>query len=259
MYSIGQFALILKLSTRTLRHYDDIGLIKPSYTDPNTNYRFYEKKQISDARQIVRLKDSGLQLEEIKKLIDKKSDAEASEILKYRLEKLDEEIKNLNRMKENLKILLDSNIQSDYKGAKYSVETVVVDDVFTINKKLKIDLKFIGSEVGNLYSQINKLGLRVIGGHIVTYENIEIDSDNSEIQLSLPVEKIKEVKAPYSCIEGGKYLRVRVDSVSEKGEAHAAILDLAANNSIKLRDKPMEIYNIENGSFKVNVLYAIEE
>ena len=39
MYSIGQFSLILKVSTRTLRHYDEIGLLKPSFVSKENNYR----------------------------------------------------------------------------------------------------------------------------------------------------------------------------------------------------------------------------
>ncbi|KEI74127.1 hypothetical protein AL714_03225 [Clostridium botulinum] len=66
MYTIGQLALILKVSTRTLRHYDDIGLLKPYCINEENGYRYYEQEQISLAKNIMKLKGYGLALEEIK-------------------------------------------------------------------------------------------------------------------------------------------------------------------------------------------------
>ncbi|QRI53346.1 MerR family transcriptional regulator [Clostridium botulinum] len=69
MYTIGQLALILKVSTRTLRHYDDIGLLKPYCINEENGYRYYEQEQISLAKNIMKLKGYGLILEEIKEII----------------------------------------------------------------------------------------------------------------------------------------------------------------------------------------------
>ncbi|WP_275950662.1 MerR family transcriptional regulator [Clostridium botulinum] len=66
MYTIGQLALILKVSTRTLRHYDDIDLLKPYCINDENGYRYYEQEQISLAKNIMKLKGYGLALEEIK-------------------------------------------------------------------------------------------------------------------------------------------------------------------------------------------------
>ncbi len=69
MYTIGQLALILKVSTRTLRHYDDIGLLKPYYINEENGYRYYKQEQIGLAKNIIKLKEYGLTLEEIKEII----------------------------------------------------------------------------------------------------------------------------------------------------------------------------------------------
>ena len=50
-YSIGEVAAMLEVSTRTLRFYDEKGLVKPAYTEEN-GYRFYEKEQIDKADRI---------------------------------------------------------------------------------------------------------------------------------------------------------------------------------------------------------------
>jgi DNA-binding transcriptional MerR regulator len=258
MYSIGQFALILKLSTRTLRHYDDIGLMKPSYVDSVTSYRFYEKEQISVAKEIIALRDSGLQLDEIKRFLDYRESEKKSEIIKYRLEKLEDEINSLINMKNKLKKLLDDRDSLEFKSEIYNIENVTIDDIYTISKRVKIDLRFIGEEVGKLYSEANRLGLRTCGGHIVLYDNVEFDPANAEVEIALPIIRLKEIKAHYKCIKGGRYLKTTVNSVSEKGEAHAAMLDLANLKGIKLKTSPMEIYSTESGRFKVEVMYCLE-
>ncbi len=46
MYSIGKFSKICNIPVKTLRYYSDIGLLKPSYIDPVTNYRYYDYDKI---------------------------------------------------------------------------------------------------------------------------------------------------------------------------------------------------------------------
>ena len=70
MYKIGDFSLKTNVSIKTLRYYDEIGLLKPTYTDIYTNYRYYEKKDLTRIKKITQLKDLGLSLKEIKKYLE---------------------------------------------------------------------------------------------------------------------------------------------------------------------------------------------
>ncbi len=92
MYTIGQLALILKISTRTLRHYDDIGLLKPYCINEENGYRYYEQEQLGLARNIIKLKEYGLTLEEIKEIIAN-SNINSYEIIKKRLNIIENEIR----------------------------------------------------------------------------------------------------------------------------------------------------------------------
>lgn len=68
MYTIGQFALVSRLSPRMLRFYDERGLLKPARVDPVSGYRWYDEKSLARAREIVIYKGCGLSLEEIGQL-----------------------------------------------------------------------------------------------------------------------------------------------------------------------------------------------
>lgn len=68
-YTVKQVAEVSGISTRTLRYYDHIGLLKPSeYTD--SGYRIYKDGDIDRLQQILLYRSMGLKLEEIKLILD---------------------------------------------------------------------------------------------------------------------------------------------------------------------------------------------
>src|SRR3954453_23398220 len=62
---IGSFARIAQVSTRALRLYDKLGLLKPAQVDPSTDYRYYSVAQLPRLNRILALKDLGFSLEQI--------------------------------------------------------------------------------------------------------------------------------------------------------------------------------------------------
>ena len=55
-YKIGEFSKLARVTVRTLRHYEDIGLLKPDIVDRWTGYRYYSPGQLQKLR--VWLQDS---------------------------------------------------------------------------------------------------------------------------------------------------------------------------------------------------------
>lgn len=69
MFRIGEFSLIAQVSGRLLRYYDEIGLLSPEYTDPQTGYRYYSAGQLPRLNRILVLKELGLGLDQIARLL----------------------------------------------------------------------------------------------------------------------------------------------------------------------------------------------
>lgn len=69
MFTVGEFSRLAQVSKRLLRYYDEIGLLKPNYTDPATGYRFYSADQMPDLNRILALKDLGLTLDQIQRIM----------------------------------------------------------------------------------------------------------------------------------------------------------------------------------------------
>jgi DNA-binding transcriptional MerR regulator len=72
MYSIGEVAKEMNITVRTLRYYDEINLLKPSYT-AESGYRFYSNANIVTLQRIIALKELGFQLSQIKTILDQKN------------------------------------------------------------------------------------------------------------------------------------------------------------------------------------------
>lgn len=70
MFTVGEFSRLAQVSKRLLRYYDEIGLLKPVHTDPLTGYRFYSGEQMSHLNRILALKDLGLSLEQIQRILN---------------------------------------------------------------------------------------------------------------------------------------------------------------------------------------------
>jgi DNA-binding transcriptional MerR regulator len=70
MYGIGTVARLAQVSPRTLRHYDDIGLLRPAQVDPATGYRRYSPAQLHRLHRILVLRDLGVPLAEIGALLE---------------------------------------------------------------------------------------------------------------------------------------------------------------------------------------------
>lgn len=67
---ISRFAALTGLPSKTLRYYDDLGLLCPAEVDDLTSYRYYSVAQINRAVRIRRWRELGLPLDEIRTLLD---------------------------------------------------------------------------------------------------------------------------------------------------------------------------------------------
>jgi len=65
VFKIGDFSRIARVSCRLLRHYDELGLLKPARIEPGTSYRYYSAAQLPRLNRILVLRDLGLSLEQI--------------------------------------------------------------------------------------------------------------------------------------------------------------------------------------------------
>ena len=96
-YSIGEAAQIAHTTSETLRHYDRIGLVRPSMKDEWTNYRYYTKQDIVRINTVSALKLMDIPLKEIKKVLEYDDLEKIIEFLNRAEKKAKEKIERLNK------------------------------------------------------------------------------------------------------------------------------------------------------------------
>ena len=102
--SIGEAADRLGVSVRTLRWYDEIGLVKPAAVGEN-GYRYYGREEMALLQQAVFYKELGLPLKEIKPLLQAPEDTRRRALLAHKelLKLKKQQLQQLNQQKLKLK------------------------------------------------------------------------------------------------------------------------------------------------------------
>ena len=106
MYKIGDFSKIVDIPVRTLRFYDQYGILQPSEVDPFTGYRYYNDENVLECELIKLLKSLDFTLEEIKlyrDCIDEEVIQKKKKEIEERIYLLKLKYKRLSIMEEELK------------------------------------------------------------------------------------------------------------------------------------------------------------
>jgi DNA-binding transcriptional MerR regulator len=105
---IGEFARMCRLSTKQLRHYDQLGLLTPAKVDPATGYRYYSPGQARQALAIALLRTLDVPLAEIAGAMSDEDSVPG--MLAAHLARVEAEIEHRRRTARALTRLLDEGL-----------------------------------------------------------------------------------------------------------------------------------------------------
>jgi effector-binding domain-containing protein len=111
---IGRFARATRLSVKALRHYDELGLLRPAFVDPSSGYRYYRPAQANQAEAIRILRSVEMPLEEIAALLAEPGEPAAKRLQLHR-ERLEARLDEHRRMLAFLQRLLDKEDVMPYE------------------------------------------------------------------------------------------------------------------------------------------------
>ena len=131
MFKIGEFSRLSRVSVRMLRHYDQLGLLTPSQTDPFTGYRYYSAEQLPRLNRILALRDLGFSLEQIAGLLDEDLSIEQLlGMLKLKRAEVEEQMKlegqRLARLEGRIRQMSESPVHSAYDVILRDIEPELV-------------------------------------------------------------------------------------------------------------------------------------
>lgn len=107
MFTIGEFSKLTRTTIKTLRHYDEAGLLKPAEVDEWTGYRRYTTAQLYPLQRVLALRQAGLSVEEVRQILggaDEMSILRARRVAMVReLEEAEGRVTRLNILMQSLK------------------------------------------------------------------------------------------------------------------------------------------------------------
>ena len=103
-FSVGEAARAARTTSETLRHYDRIGLVKPSKKDEWTHYRYYTEQDIVRLNTVRALQLMDLPLQEIKRVLEYDDLEKIIDFLDQAEKKADEKISALQYSKSKIRL-----------------------------------------------------------------------------------------------------------------------------------------------------------
>lgn len=194
-YKTGQFAKLANVSERTIRYYDKIGLLKPSFVMEN-GYRQYSDLDLLKLQKILSLKHLGFSIEEIFPMV--MDNTNLKESFELQIDLIEDKISHLQSLKDALKrasqtpdlswnmILFlvqlsneETNIIEQYKNAKNLNDRISLHEKYSTNKQGWFNWLFNQID----FSKVNRL-LELGCGNGKLWQENRIDLRNREIFLS---------------------------------------------------------------------------
>jgi DNA-binding transcriptional MerR regulator len=249
LFKIGTFSLLSHLPVKTLHHYDEIGLLRPSHVDAFTGYRYYTLDQLPNVQRILALKDLGLSLDQIIEVIhDQPTVEDLCAMLRLRRAQLTAELEDmaaqLARVDARLKQLLEGDM-TDYAVALKTVKPMLVASVrMTVPKNEDVP-KLLGDAYCQIEEHIKQHGGKVAGPCLTVWYTPSTQYTDEDVEAAYPLaERIAEGKGV--CVR--ELPEVLVASVVHRGNfdeftnGHAYILKWAEANGYRIGDQYREIY-----------------
>lgn len=250
LLSIGEFSKICEVSTKTLRYYDEIGLIHPEEINPENGYRYYSIKQLTKMLFINRLKAYYFSLEEIKDILEWEQD-QSEEKLSVALNLKKREIQEKIRTYEYTLKHINNDVIHLEKGISIMsylnnievqlVETKPMNILFTRQMLSSDDYALgYGKYFSKLYETIASEQLTLLGTPITIYHSQEYNPAGNDTEFALPIKEI--VKGTRDLSDGLCVKSIYKGPYSELTSVYAKLTEWIENEGYELVNSPYEKY-----------------
>ena len=247
MFKIGDFSKLSFVTVKTLRYYDEIGLLKPVKVDRFTGYRYYSADQLPRLNYIVSLKNMGLSLEEIAALLS--NDLAPSQmrdifILKKSelQQRVNEERRRLEQVEKLLKQIEKEGAMPDYQVVIKKVEPQIIASI----RDVLPTYGHLGQLYNELIPYLFSQGGKPAGPTLYICHDQEYKEKDVDVEAGIPIaeaipgsDRVKVYELPgmeqAACtVYKGPYENI--------GEAYSALMSWIEGNGYQITGPDRELY-----------------
>jgi len=242
MLTIGEFSRISRVSAKTLRYYDQIGLLKPGYVSRESGYRYYEASQLRDMLLISRLKQYQFSLPEIAAVLAKSD----SDYLSAQIQAKKAEL--LAQMSDQQRILLqmDRDIEKieryeNIMQSNYLIQTVEFQPRNIFSQRQKMSLQEFDEVFGKLFAGLGKARLKPAGPCLSVYYDEEFNHEYTDIEVGVVVtegsgENVRNLDPGLCCFT------THIGPYEEFTPCYTALVEWIEREGYAISGPPIELY-----------------
>lgn len=177
---------------RTLRLYDEMGLLKPAHIDRFTDYRYYTVEQLPTLNRILALKDLGLSLEQIKRVVAEAVPlSDLQEMLARRQTEIDQQLRDeqarLARVRARLQQIAEEGSPPAYDVVLKKVEPLVIAGARAIVPTYAEMSAMRFALLKRLYSWLDDNGIKPLLPELALYHEPEYKETDLNLEQATAV------------------------------------------------------------------------
>ena len=261
LFTIGEMHKLFAVPVRTLRFYDEIGLLRPERVDPRTGYRYYSAGQFERLNTIKYLRALGVSLERIRGFFENRDTDVVELLLQEQLADTRRRLDELQRIERRIGRRLD-----DLRSARTAKTGVVLQKALPARA-----IAFLRQEIpqggdletplAELQSHIRQDAAVFLGkvGVSIARERLYARQFDRYTGIFLFVEPEEQYGGPVLHLPAGEWLTVCYRGThAHSAPSYELLLDEAARRGFELAEDSVEVTHIDAGFTSDETQYLTE-
>ena len=261
LFTIGEMHKLFAVPVRTLRFYDEIGLLRPERVDPRTGYRYYSAGQFERLNTIKYLRALGVSLERIRGFFENRDTDVVELLLQEQLADTRRRLDELQRIERRIGRRLD-----DLRRARTAKTGVVLQKALPARA-----IAFLRQEIpqggdletplAELQSHIRQDAAVFLGkvGVSIARERLYARQFDRYTGIFLFVEPEEQYGGPVLHLPAGEWLTVCYRGThAHSAPSYELLLDEAARRGFELAEDSVEVTHIDAGFTSDETQYLTE-
>lgn len=240
MYKISDFSRITGLTVKTLRYYDEQGILNPSYRADNT-YRYYDGSDFQRARLVIILRDLNFSIAEMKEILaNYDSPDDLTYYLSEKKDKIAEQIKREEELIKKIDLYLQPQ-ETEVRSMNYKIELKEFEALTVASIRYIGKYSDVGKYIGTIYKEAKG---KTSGVPFCCYYDGEY-KEEADIELCVPVRG----KVAGANVTTKQLPKIKAITVTHTGSyetlnlAYKAVLDYAREHNLECLLPYREIYH----------------
>lgn len=250
LFTIGEMSKLFDTNIRTLRYYDEIGILKPEKVNPQNNYRYYSTVQFERMNTIRYLRALDMPLENIERFLESRDTDILLKMLEQQHQETMQKMQDLKRIQKKIE-----NRMGQIADAVHSEVDVIVEKqissrrIVTLKREIPLDDN-LEVPIRQLERENNLESAIFLGkvGVSVAREDLEQHSFQKFSGIFVILEEGDQYQGKTSKLQEGDYLCIRFTGTHRhSNQYYEKLLAYLEERGYRLNGDSVEVTLIDSG------------